>query len=442
MNRSFQLITRISIVSLTLGLLLGGCKKEYDSPPERILPIGQILTIQELRDLYQGNAVRFPEPYSVYCVVTADEQSGNLYRNIHVQDATGALVLRLNNPGGLYQGDSIRIYLPGTILNPFSGLMQLDSVDVDNNIIKQATQVYVAPELVTISQITPAMQGKLIKLENVEFANGDVCLTYSDAIGQTTQNRNLTNCTNNTVIVRTSGYANFANQPLPQGNGSIIAVVGQFNTTMQLYIRNINEVQLTGERCTPITCDGGGGGECEYDVQPVASASLDFSDVVSDDTDYSNPLWVNKANEGSRVWRGRIFQSTKYLRATSFGSNQTNEAWFISPPVTVAGPQLGLSFRSATAFWNDASWPHPLTVYVSTDFDGCDIDGATWQTITGYLAGTNATANYTFINSGTVNVTDFLPQGFTGNVHIAFVYNGQHPSGVTTTLDLDDIVIQ
>lgn len=439
---SFQLISRIGILSLALGLLLGGCKKEYDSPPLRVLPIGQILTIQELRNLYQGDAVRFPEPFSVYCVVTADEQSGNLYRNIHVQDATGALVLRLNNPGGVYQGDSIRIYLPGTILNPFSGLMQLDSVDVDNNIIKQATQVHVEPELVEVSQITPAIQGKLIRLENVEFLDGDVCLPYSDAINQTTQNRLLTNCNNNTVIVRTSGFANFANQPLPQGNGSIIAVVGQFNTTMQLYIRNVNEVQMTGERCTPITCDGGGGGECDYDVQPVISESLDFSDVLTDDTSYANPLWVNEANEGSRVWRGRIFQSTKYLRATSFGSNEVNEAWFISPPVTVTGPQLGLSFRSATAFWNDASWPHPLTVYVSANFDGCDIEGATWQTITGYLAGTNATANYTFINSGTINVTDFLPQGFTGNVHIAFVYNGEHPSGVTTTLDLDDIVIQ
>jgi hypothetical protein len=442
MNMSFKLISRIGILSLALGLLLGGCKKEYDTPPERILPIGQILTIQELRDLYQGDAVRFPEPFSVYCVVTADEQSGNLYRNIHVQDATGAIVLRLNNPGGVYQGDSIRIYLPGTILNPFSGLMQLDSVDVDNNIIKQATQVQVEPELVEVSQITPAIQGKLIRLENVEFLDGDVCLPYSDAIGQTTQNRLLTNCNGNTVIVRTSGFANFANQPLPQGNGSIIAVVGQFNTTMQLYIRDINEVQLSGDRCTPITCDGGSVGECDYDIQPVTSASVDFSDVVTDDTSYSNPLWLNEANEGSRVWRGRVFQSSKYLRATSFGSNQENEAWFISPPVTVSGPQLGLSFRSATAFWNDASWPHPLTVYVSTDFDGCDIDGATWQTITGYLAGNNATANYTFINSGIVDVTDFLPQGFTGDVHIAFVYNGEHPAGVTTTLDIDDIVIQ
>jgi hypothetical protein len=145
---------------------------------------------------------------------------------------------------------------------------------------------------------------------------------------------------------------------------------------------------------------------------------------------------------GTRVWRGRVFQSDKYLRATSFGSNQTNEAWFITPPIQLSGGSVSLSFRSATAFWNEASWPNPLTVKVSTDFDGCDTDAATWTTITGYSAPTQSTANYTFVNSGTINVNAFLPGGATGNAHIAFIYNGQHPSGVTTTLDLDDILIQ
>lgn len=425
----------LSLLALTV-LLTTGCKKEFDEPPIRQLPVGQVLTVAELRGLFQGTPVRFGGDSSVYAVVTADEQNGNLYRNIFVQDHTGAIQLRLQNPGGLYQGDSIRIYLPGTVLSTFSGMLQLDSVDVDNNVVKQATQVYKAPTLLTIPQVTPAMQGMLIRLENVEFATSQLGLTYANAVDQQTQNRTLTDCDGNTIIVRTSGYANFAAQQLPTGNGGFVAVVGQFNNDMQLFIRNINEVQLTGTRC-----DGGGPGPCDYEVQPVQGFTQTFADVPADNVDYANPDWLNIAHVGSRLWRGRVFQSDRYVRATSFGSNQTNEAWLITPPVAMGGGQVGLSFRSATAFWNEASWPHPLTVKVSNDFDGCDIAAATWYTVTGYAASTQATPNYTFVNSGLVELTSFLPQGASGELHVAFLYNGQHPGGVTTTLDLDDISI-
>lgn len=426
---------------MALGVALAfttGCKKEYDSPPERILPVGQVLTIQQLRNLYVGESISFEGDTSVYAVVNSDETSGNLYRNIYVQDGESAINLRLQNPGGLYEGDSIRIYLPGTVLSLYQGMMQLDSVDVDNNIIKQATNVPVEPMEVTVNEITPDIQGFLIKLDSVEFATSELGQTYADPIAQSNENRMLTDCDGNMVIVRSSGYANFAGTELPEGNGSMVAVVGQFGDDMQLYIRDLNDVNFDGERCT----EGGGGGECDYNVDPVSSASLDFSDVTTDNADYENPQWLNIDKEGSRVWRGRVFQSSKYLRATAFGSNQVNEMWFISPPVEVSGPQLGLSFDSATAFWDDAGWDHPLTVYVSTDFDGCEIDDANWVEITGLNLSTSSTPNYDFVNSGLVNVADFLPGGFTGNVHIAFVYNGEHPAGPTTTVDLDNIQIQ
>lgn len=422
---------------LVLVTMATSCKKEWDSPPVRTLPVGEVITVAQLRALFQGMPVHFGGDSSVYAVVTADEQNGNLYKNIYVQDQTGAIQLRLLNPGGLYEGDSIRIYLPGTVLSVFSGMMQLDSVDVDNNVVKQATGVHVEPATVTISQITPAIQGMLIRLDSVEFATDDLGMTYADAVNQITQNRDLVDCDGGSILVRTSGYANFANQVLPEGRGNFTAVVGQFNSDMQLFIRNINEVQLNGPRC-----DGGGPGPCDYTVAPVSTVTQDFSDVLINDTDYNNPDWVNLAVVGSRVWRGRIFQSDKYLRATSFGSNQTNEAWFVTPPIIQGGGQIGMTFRSATAFWNDASWPHPLTVKVSADFDGCHPELATWYTITGYSASTNTTANYTFVNSGLVDVTSALPNGTTGDLHIAFIYNGAHPNGVTTTLDLDDIVIQ
>lgn len=65
-------------------------------------------------------------------------------------------------------------------------MLQLDSVDVDNNVVKQSTLVHVEPQEVTMSQITPAMQGKLIRLNNVQFVEGDTGRTYATTIMQAT----------------------------------------------------------------------------------------------------------------------------------------------------------------------------------------------------------------------------------------------------------------
>ena len=145
--------------------------------------------------------------------------------------------------GGLYIGDSIRINLNGTVLSDYNGMIQLDSVDVDNNIVKQATQKYIQPSIYTVSQISPALQGYLVQLNDVEFISDELGFTYANAISQFAENRTLTDCDGNQILVRTSGYANFAGSVIPDGNGSLIGIVGVFGNDIQLYIRDINEVQ-------------------------------------------------------------------------------------------------------------------------------------------------------------------------------------------------------
>src|SRR5690349_1969 len=139
-----------------LALFVAGCKKEFDHPPERTIPMGSVMTIQQLKDSFAlANApLHFTHDESVFATVINDEQDGNFYKNIYVQDSTGGICLRLLSSGGLYVGDRVRIYLPGTVVAPYAGLMQIDSVSVDNNVVKQATQQYIQPQLVTLDQIT------------------------------------------------------------------------------------------------------------------------------------------------------------------------------------------------------------------------------------------------------------------------------------------------
>ncbi|MCB0773657.1 MAG: hypothetical protein KDB93_09805, partial [Flavobacteriales bacterium] len=296
---------RRALLALPLLLALAtGCKKEFDTPPERTIASGSVVTIAQLKALYQGTPVHFSDTAgavnTVYGVVTADEQNGNLYKNLYIQDHTGAIAIRLLNSGGLYQGDSIRIHLPGTVLSPYNGLMQIDSVDVDNNVVKQATGVTITPRPTLISELTAAnfgllgpYQSMLVKISGVQFAASDTGLTYADPVTQQTLNRTLEDCNGNTTIVRNSGYANFAGQNLPNGKGDFTGIASWFGSAAQLYIRNINEVQLNGPRCGQNTCD------------PMATLSEDFSTVTNNST-VTLECWDNTFTEGSVAWRGKV----------------------------------------------------------------------------------------------------------------------------------------
>lgn len=248
---------KISWIVLFGAILISSCvKQDFDLPPSVEIPVGKVITVGELLAKYQGQPIKFDTLMSVYAVVIADETSGNLYKSSYVKDHTGAINLRLKSPGGLYTGDSIRIFLKGLILSNYSGVMQLDSVDVIRNVVKLKTGVIVEPITVTIPQLAGGTYtSHLIRLEDVEFAASDTSKTWSDPYGLTTQNRTLKDCNNNTVIVRTSGYANFAGAKLPKGKGTFVAIASIYNNTVQLYVRNLGEINLTGERC-----QGGGGG--------------------------------------------------------------------------------------------------------------------------------------------------------------------------------------
>lgn len=415
--------------------LLAGCKKEFDTPPVRNVPVGAALTVAQLRAQLPPGAPsrKFVGDSSVYAVVTADEQNGNLYKNVYVQDHTGAIQLRLLNSGGLYQGDSIRIYLRGTRLSLYQGMMQLDSVDVDNNIIKQATGIQKVPQDVTIDQVTPAMQGKLVRVTGVEFALSEIGQTYADAVNQVTVNRLLSDC-NTELIVRTSGYANFANQQLPTGKGSIVGVVGQFGTTnpdMQLFIRNINEVQLNGtDRCDPLPTL----------CAPAASVQQDFATTTSN-VDISNlACWNNAPQVGTRRWRGRDVSGNLCASASAVGSSAASDVqWLITPPVTVT-PSTTLSFRSQRQF-DAPGHTAPLAVFISTNYTISNLSNATWIPVPAPIA-SELTADGAWIASGAIGIASLLPPGYNGGFVVGFRYTGSGPNGQTMRINIDDVVIQ
>lgn len=406
---------KITLYTIIFGLLIiTGCKKEYDVPPLEDIPETPIMTIAELRAWQAGTGgiISIDNELSVYGTVTMDETDGNIYKNVYLQDASGAVNVRLLNGGGLYEGDSIRIYLKGTILNKYNGVLQIDSVDVDKNVIKQKTNVSFTPALVSIDMLSSAQESQLIRLENVQFIKPQLGGTFADAENLESLDRILEDEAGNTVKVRTSGYAAFADQLLPEGSGSLICVVNHFNGEVQLLIRSYSEINMAGARFQGIL------EKKDFDDGDVYSGGWKTYQVIGTETN-----WKTSSAGGAPNDYGVI---SNYIAPV----NYPTENWLISPVVDLSSAEAPfLNFDNACSYDGAA-----IQILISTDYDGVSnptLQG-TWTDISGFAV--LSTGFFNWKNSSNIGLGTLSP-----NVHIAFKYTGSGSDG--RTWELDNIVI-
>ena len=93
------------------------------------------------------------------------------------------------------------------------------------------------PILVSYKNLSDTLQGRLIKISNVEFAAADTNLTFADKKNKIGATRSLKFCVGGTIYLRTSGYADFAGFPVPKNNGDIIGIYSVYNSEKQIIIR-------------------------------------------------------------------------------------------------------------------------------------------------------------------------------------------------------------
>lgn len=251
MNR-FMKYSKI-LAAFAIVFFATACDDVIDTPPVVELDPNSILTVAELREICPpGSTYRFTEDKSLFATITMDESTGNIYKQLYVQDDNHGVELRLSASSRLRQGDVVRVNLNGSLLSYYNSQFQVGDVDV-RNVVFQEPNLDKEPTVVTIAELkapgfSTNYQSKLVKLENVQFTQTELGKTYADAVNQSSQNRELEDTNGDRIIVRTSGFANFANQIIPEGNGSIIAIATQFGETRQLVIRKPSEVNFTGER--------------------------------------------------------------------------------------------------------------------------------------------------------------------------------------------------
>ena len=400
-NRVFNAFLLLAMV----GMMFTACKKEYPEPPIQDLPIGTVYTISEILAMESGTV--FTDDASVYGIVTADEQSGNLYKAAFIQErATGAaLELHLNAVSGLRIGDSIRVYLKDVTYSLYNNLPQLSNFEADGHIIILANNKPIEPAKATIAEIN---QGRylagLVRLENVRFTEQN---TFADPT--TYGNRTLADPMDysQTVIVRTSNYANFANDSLPQGTGNLVAIAAVYGSTWQLYIRSASELEFDGY--TP-----GGDADLPY-----------FQDFAS-----SFGTYTTYDVAGPQSWE--IDYQTAKMTGFVNSTNYANEDWLISKRFSTEGvSEVSMTMKYIARYFNNVN--EDISIMVSSDYTSGDPTLATWTPVSASLVeGNNWNDFYTTV----IDLSEFAGQRIT--VAVRYLSNDSRAG----TIEVQSILIQ
>lgn len=318
-------------------VFISSCSKKFDEPPIFEQPnITANKSIAALKALHVlGQVETITDDIIIEGVVNADDKSGNYYKQISIQDTSGGITLRLDGTNlyadfpvgrkvyiklkGLFMGDyNSLIQIGGSINNSgaFLNVNPIASNLFDTYIVKGSTGNVVTPKVVTIADLNNSLQSMLIQIDNVEFLPSDTSKTYADAATSASLNLSIKSCSASTsVIVRSSGFANFAGINAPNGNGSLKSIYTTFGTTKQLIIRDTSDVQFYGTRCGST---GGGGGtgaritiaalRAMYTGADIKLGSYKIGGVVISDAANKNvstgSVIIQEGNAGMAVYFG------------------------------------------------------------------------------------------------------------------------------------------
>ena len=188
--------------------------------------------------------------------------------NSFLQDESGGIKV-LVNLTSLYNfypiGRELAIKCRGLFLEVDEGVIQLggytyvengtdqmgDIIDYNERIIRGQIIGAPEPKVRKINELTINDINTLIKIEDVEFAAEELGQSFAEPQGNRSLNRILNACDGGSVILRTSGFAEFAGTALPGGNGDVVAIYSVFRDDSQLFIRELTDLTLVDTvRCT------------------------------------------------------------------------------------------------------------------------------------------------------------------------------------------------
>ena len=231
-------------------------------------PLEVTKTIKEVFDVATSTAQPYNGSDVIEGYVVSSDEGGNFFKTISFQAADGSIGFSVPvDVSNLYSefevGRKIKVKLEdryiqrrdnqlqigdlyGTNIGRLPQTIYLDVLNRSCDVVEEETLV----NRVSIRDISDAHLNTLIELEDVQFKDEAVGKTFYDSdnvLGGAT-NHHLIDNLGYEVIFRTSEFANFAQQSVPSGSGSVRGILTKFGNDYQFLARTIEDVKLGNSR--------------------------------------------------------------------------------------------------------------------------------------------------------------------------------------------------
>lgn len=249
-------------VLVLLLVCMAGCKRPADMEQ---LPPGERVSIQYLKSFYRGYPLRLTRDYVLEGRVVSDDSRGNFRYSIIVEDDTGGIELKVGRercsdlfPPGL----RILVRCAGLVLGSYGGTLQLGGVSSDERyecgfIPQDRLSEHLSTSGTPGGGIQAAEPGPgeismrylhcRVRFREVQFIREDAGLPWGYGGGYT--ERRLQFCSSSdTLTVRTSPYAEFIAERIPEGSGTIEGVLTHFAGRFSLVVPAGEYARMDRER--------------------------------------------------------------------------------------------------------------------------------------------------------------------------------------------------
>lgn len=200
----------------------------------------ELISIDSLRKYYNGSEVVLPN-LKIRGIVISDASNGNISAgNVILQGGNNdkGIILYFGGNPNFNVGDSLEVNITGATIKDYRGKLELENVSASRT-TRLAAGRTITPRTVTISEISANFdkyESTLVRIANVTWETGYTTvngnrgnLSVSDATG--------------TLLHYTANNASFRDAVLPPSPATaIIGFIERFNTTIQLRMRNANDI--------------------------------------------------------------------------------------------------------------------------------------------------------------------------------------------------------
>lgn len=419
--KKLKLVLTTAVLASLVGCVNGD---DYGTPDlsNDCVTITKTKEVSDVTNIATATAVQYTTDETltdyIEAYVTSSDEGGNFYKSISLMslDGTKGFSMPVDNYN-LYTefepGRKVTVKLDknryfnkqygSTVIGSSyeGGVGRISGAEYKNVILRSCEEINendIVKNLTISAAKNDQYLNMLIEFDAVQFTDISVGKKYYDAsvnsIGGAT-NHTITDVDGNTIIVRVSEYAVFANNTIPSLNGKIRGVLTKYNSDYQFMIRTINDVNLTNQRLNPVI----------ENFESFATNTAAF------------PNYLNLKVLGTNDWFVGSFNGNKYLQARKGNSTGATKIFFVMP--YNFDMHTKVSFKTLYGYMSQTSTPI-MKVYYSTNFNSAN-PTANLVDITSSFTFSNHTGTgwaSTFTNSGVHTFT-----GMSGQGHIIFAYD-------------------